>query len=111
MTYNVTFIFPDSSGRNHQVTRAVFDKGVWDSLRANQEVKVYYLASDPEQAAIQGTEGLAVPHGAALRFVGWTLILAAAGCGVAAFRRANNTADPNSGTGQPKRKVVHAGKR
>ncbi|NUQ71014.1 MAG: DUF3592 domain-containing protein [Chthonomonadales bacterium] len=75
-TYIVTFVFPDQMNRNHQVMRVVPDKGVWDRMKAGGEVRVVYMPDRPDEASIEGAEGLARPHDAAYAFVGWSAVLA-----------------------------------
>jgi hypothetical protein len=84
--YTVTFVFPDAAQRNHQVTRVVPDKGVWDRLRARQEVRVLYMPDRPDEASIEGAEGLARPHGTAYAFLSWSAILAGVVLGVVFLR-------------------------
>ena len=75
-TYTVTFVYPDATQRNHQVTRIVPDKSVWDGLRARQDVRVVYMPDRPDEASILGAEGLARPHARAYAFAGWSAIFA-----------------------------------
>src|SRR5437588_238848 len=44
----VTIIFQDSQNKNHRIEPEVYDSGVFDSLQAKQDLKVRYLASDPD---------------------------------------------------------------
>ncbi len=85
-TYTVTFVFPDASQRNHQVTRIVPDKRIWESLSARQDVKVLYMPDRPEEASIAGAEGLARPHAQAYAFLCWSSIIAGFVVGVLALR-------------------------
>jgi hypothetical protein len=99
-TYSVTFVFPDSDRRNHQVTRVVPDKAVWDRLRTRQEVRVRYMPQRPEEASIEGAEGLARPHAAAYAYVAWSAILAGGVMAFLALKAKLLPPDRGVGTGQ-----------
>lgn len=102
-TYTVTFVFQDASQRNHQVTRVVPDKGVWDALKTRQEVRVLYMPGRPEEASIQGAEGLARPHASAYAFLTWSAILAGAVLIVLALRSgAASGSGPGPNDDEPK---------
>lgn len=100
-TYLVTFVYPDASQRNHQVTRVVPDKGTWDRLKAGQEVKVLYMPDRPDEASIAGAEGLARPHAAAYAFVSWTAIVAGVVLAVLTLR-SNEAAAKDAGPVSPR---------
>lgn len=74
-TYTVTFVFPDATQRNYQVTRTVPDKAVWDRLKTGAEVRVLYMPDRPEEASIEGAEGLVRPKDAAYAFLAWSAII------------------------------------
>ncbi|HSV73642.1 MAG TPA: DUF3592 domain-containing protein [Chthonomonadales bacterium] len=88
LTYTVTFIFPDTMGRNHMVTRPVYDVGLWERLEVGSEVKVRYLPEDPEAASFQGAEGMGPRRGRAASFAGWSALIAGAAVCWLAFRAA-----------------------
>ena len=84
--YYVTLIYQDAQRKNHQVTRQMFDVGAWEDLKANQDVKVYYLPNDPDNGSIPGAEGMTTPRAGAFKFLAWSAIFAAAGTGFLAYR-------------------------
>ena len=103
LVYTVTFIFPDTMGRNHMVTRQVYDVGLWDRLKVGSEIKVRYLPEKPEEASFGGAEGMASPRGRAVSFVGWSALIAGVVVCWMAFRsaeaRARAGAQPPTGRG------------
>jgi len=86
----VTLIYKDNEGKNHQVTRQMFDAGAWEGLKANQDIKVHYLPSDADNGSIPGAEGMTTPRAGAFKFLAYTFILAAFGTGFLAFRAAES---------------------
>jgi len=93
--YFVVLIYQDASGKNHQVTRQMFDVGAWDGLKANQDIKVTYLPSDPDNGSIPGAEGMTTPRAGAFKFLAWSAIFAAIATGVLAYRATpRNTGGP-----------------
>lgn len=90
--YFVTLIYQDAQGKNHQVTRQMFDTGAWENLKANQEIKVYYLPSDPDNGSIPGAEGMTTPRAGAIGFLAWSAFLAACVTGFLAYRATPKTA-------------------
>ncbi len=105
--YTVTFVFPDASQRNYQVERVVPDKGVWDRLKTGAEVKVRYMPGRPEEASIEGAEGLARPRDAAYAYLAWSAILA--GVVVLAMALRRGSTGPSDVTKHPPR-VVRGGR-
>ncbi len=87
--YTVTFVFADATKKNYQVQRIVPNKGVWDALKTGGDVRVVYLPDRPEEASIEGAEGLARPHDAAYAYLAWTAIIVGAIMLVLALRQAN----------------------
>jgi hypothetical protein len=88
MAYFVTLLYQDAEGKNHQVTRQMFDAGAWSDLKAGKDVKVYYLPSDPDHGSIPGAEGMTTPRAGAFKFLAWSAILAACITGFLAYRAA-----------------------
>ncbi|MCC6727989.1 MAG: hypothetical protein IT208_01490 [Chthonomonadales bacterium] len=86
--HTVTFIFADTMKRNHQVTRAVYDTGLWQRLKPGSEVAVYFLPEKPDQASIAGAEGYSAPAPPSVRFVAWTALVAGIVLAVRVFRPA-----------------------
>jgi hypothetical protein len=60
----------------------MFDTGAWDNLQTNQDIKVYYLPTDPDHGSVPGGEGMTTRKAGAYRFIGWSAIFAAIGLGV-----------------------------
>lgn len=72
----VTVLYKDEEGKNHRSTRQMYDAGLWDSLKTNQDIKVYYLPADPDNGSVEGAEGMTTPRAGAFRFLAWTTVLA-----------------------------------
>lgn len=96
-TYTVTFVFADATQRNHQVTRVILDKARWDRLKTRQEVRVVYLPGAPDQASIEGAEGLARPRSGAYAYLSWSAILLGAVLIAVAVRSASATPPTDTG--------------
>jgi hypothetical protein len=109
MEYNVTFIFEDTMKRNHQVTRVVYDKGAWDRLMPNTDVKVYFTPENPDGATLEGGAGMASPHSAAFSFLGWSLFAVGVYLAYAAIKAARAAAPPGDKPQKP-RKVIYTRK-
>jgi hypothetical protein len=84
--YFVTLIYQDTSGKNHQITRQMYDVGAWDGLKANQDIKVTYLPSDPDNGSIPGAEGMTTPRAGAFKFLAWSAIIVSFFTGYLAYR-------------------------
>lgn len=92
--YYVTLLYQDGEGKNHQVTRQMFDVGAWQDLKAGKDVKVYYLPSDPDHGSIPGAEGMTTPRAGAFRFLAWSSIIAAFISGFLAYRASKPAGGP-----------------
>lgn len=105
LLHTVVFVFADEQGRNHRVERAMADVGRWESFKAGKDVPVWYLPGDPEGASPQGAVGMVTRGSSALRFVAWSLLIAAAVLGVIGFlgmEQSSGSASP-SGQAGPRR--------
>jgi hypothetical protein len=97
----VTLVYRDDENRNHQVENIVDDEGLYDSLKANQYVTVYYLPEDKSKAFMQGAYAIvtrsaqmdgpvsltvvSIPRVSAWRFLGWSMVIAGIVAGVYAW--------------------------
>src|SRR4051812_42476370 len=52
--YTVTLIYEDDQHKNHMNKIEMYDTGIWDGLKSNQDIKVYYLPNDPDHGSIPG---------------------------------------------------------
>lgn len=100
--YTVTFVYPDVTHRNYQISRVVPDKRTWDRLKAGGEVRVLYMPDQPLKASIEGGEELVRPHDAAYAYLAWSAILAGGVMGWLAFRQTSAASD-RAATGGPRR--------
>jgi hypothetical protein len=97
----VTLVYRDNEDRNHQVDNIVDDEGLYESLKANQYVTVYYLPEDKSKAFMQGAYAIINPpaqtggpasltvvsiaRAAGWRFLAWTMVLAGIAAAVYAW--------------------------
>jgi hypothetical protein len=75
LIYTITFIFADANKKNHRVERRAYDLGLWERLKANQELRVYYLPENPEVASFVGGELMTSPASSSLRFIAWSALI------------------------------------
>ena len=86
MAYTFTVIFPDAQNRNHSPTIRMLDQGKWNGSKIGDDIIVYYLPENPDKATVEGGEGMAAPHSAALSFIAWTMFIASGFVGYAAYK-------------------------
>lgn len=85
--YTVDFIYEDAQKKNHMVTNQLSDTGLWESFKAGQSLKCYYLPDKPNMAYIPGCDAIvpeggtaaqpvqvAAPHAGALRFLAYSML-------------------------------------
>jgi len=98
----VTLIYPDAEKRNHTATCQLEDPALWESLKPNQYVQVYYVPGQPGMAYMRGAAAILLPqegtsqfktirviapHAAGLSFLAWTALLASLPLWVLAWLR------------------------
>ena len=100
--YTVMFVYPDEKKVNHSVTNQMTDSGLWESLKVNKPVKIFYLPENPDMAYIPGAEGIVNANrsvtpirikrkgASALNFIAWTILLISLPVWYTAYRRSSS---------------------
>jgi len=94
----VRFVYRDAQNKNQMADNRLLDAGLWESLKRDQYVRVYYLPDRPGQAYIDGAEGLVPPHASALKFLAYSMLLGSIPLWFWAYFVSKNPAQPK----QPK---------
>jgi hypothetical protein len=106
LIYTITFIFADSMKKNHRVERRAYDLGLWDRLKVNQDIRIYYLPENPEVASFEGGELMSSPASGSLRYIAWSALIASLYFWYQVYRHLKSPRSPGSPPPAKKPKIT-----